>query len=125
MSDSVREVSVDLLIRASSAAVEGPRGYENVMLSVVKALAKEVSADDLVAVSYRLHALGNLRRDDADLSGFTMSLHGKDYKLIDEAAFRAAAVCPLSLPDTMAKLKFDREQFSKLVLFFADFRGNA
>lgn len=109
----VRAVSGDLMIRANAAAVKGPRGYENAMISMIQALSKEAEPDELLAISYRLQALANLA-GGADLAGLTMTLHGKTYKLINEAAFRAAAVCPLRLAGTMADVKFDHQTFLDL-----------
>lgn len=79
MIDAVRAVSPDLLIRANAAAAKGPRGYENAMISVIKALSKEASSDELLAISYRLQPLANLSRGE-DLSGFTMNLQDRDYQ---------------------------------------------
>jgi len=119
----VKAVSPDLLIRANLAAANGPRGYENAMISIIKALSEEASTDDLLAISYRLQALAHLTRG-ADVAGFTMKLHGRKYKLVNEAALKAAAACPLDLSGTMAELKFDREEFLKLALSFAEPEGN-
>ena len=77
MAKSVREIPADLLIRATSAAADGPRGFENATISIIKALSKEASADDLLAVTYRLQALAKLTQGD-DISGLTMNLHGRE-----------------------------------------------
>jgi hypothetical protein len=124
MKKIVRTVSADLLIRANTAGAEGPRGYENAMISIIKALAKEAEPDELLAISYRLQALANLA-DGEDLAGLTMTLDGKTYKLINEAALRAAAVCPLRLAGTMAKVKFEQHTFLDLALTFAEPEGTA
>jgi hypothetical protein len=124
MAEQVREVSADLLIRANSAATDGPRGFENATISIIKALSKEVNTDDLIAISYRLQALATLTRGD-ELSGLTMKLHGRDYKLINEAAFKAAATCPLDLRGTFGEVEFDREEFLRLALSFAEPDGTA
>jgi hypothetical protein len=123
MSERVREVPADLLIRASIAAANGPRGFENATISIIKALAKEVSTADLIAISYRLQALATLTRGDY-VSGLTMNLSGRDYKLINEAAFKAAAACPLVLRGTFGDAEFDREEFLRLALSFAEPDGN-
>jgi hypothetical protein len=120
---TVRTVSPDLLIRANAAAAKGPRGYENAMISMIKALSKEASSDEMLAISYRLQVLANLSPGEG-LSGLTMNLHGRDYQLINEAAFRAAAACPLSLTGTMADVAFDREKFLELALSFSEPEGN-
>jgi hypothetical protein len=117
MRKTVKTVAADLVIRANAAIADGPRGFENAMISMIKALSKEAEPDDLLAVSYRLQALANL-------AGLTMTLHGKTYKLISEAAFHAAAVCPLRLTGTMTDVKFDRQKFLDLALTFAEPEGN-
>jgi len=123
MTEPVREVPADLLIRANIAAAKGPRGFENATISIIKALSKEVSTDDLIAISYRLQALATLTRGD-DVAGLTMNLHGREYKLINEAAFKAAAACPLVLRGTFGDSEFDREEFLRLALSFAQPEGN-
>jgi hypothetical protein len=123
MRKTVKTVAADLVIRANAAIADGPRGFENAMISMIKALSKEAEPDDLLAVSYRLQALANLA-GGADLAGLTMTLHGKTYKLISEAAFHAAAVCPLRLTGTMTDVKFDRQKFLDLALTFAEPEGN-
>jgi hypothetical protein len=123
MTEPVREVSADLLIRANEAASKGPRGFENATISIIKALSKEVSVDDLIAIGYRLQALATLTRGDG-ISGLTMNLHGREHKLINEAAFKAAATCPLVLRDTSGEVEFDREEFLQLALSFAELEGN-
>src|SRR5260370_19043126 len=118
MTEPVREVSADLLIRANNAEDKRPRGFENATISIIKALSKEVSTNDLIAISYRLQALAALTRGD-DVAGLTMTLHGREYALINEAAFKAAAVCPLVLRGTFGESEFDREEFLRLSLSFA------
>ena len=114
MGEPVREVCADLLMRANSAAEDGPRGFENSTVSIIDALSREVSTGDLVAISYRLQAL----------SGLPMNLHGREYKLINEAAFKAAATCPLILRGAFGEVEFDREEFLRLALSFAEPAGN-
>jgi hypothetical protein len=102
MSKPVRKVSADLLIRANNAAA---------------------STDDLVAVTYRLQALAKLAQG-GDISGLTMNLHGREYKLINEAALKAAATCPLVLRGKFGEAEFDREKFLQLALSFTEPEGN-
>jgi hypothetical protein len=120
---SVREVPADLMIRANKAAADGPRGFENATISIIKALSKEASTDDLLAITYRLQALATLTRGD-EISGLTMNLHGREYKLINEAAFKAAATCPLDLRGIFGDVEFDREEFLRLALSFVEPEGN-
>jgi len=119
----VREVPADLLIRANRAAADGPRGFENATISIIEALSKEVSTDDLLAITYRLQAFAKLTQGD-DLTGLTMRLHGREYNLINEAAFKAAAACSLVPGDTVGEVEFDREEFLRLALSFAQAEGN-
>jgi hypothetical protein len=116
MTEPVREVPVDLLIRANIAAAKSPRGFATI--SIIKALSKEVSTADLIAISYRLQALATLTRGD-DVADLTMNL-----QLINEAAFKAAAACPLVLRGTIGDSEFDREEFLRLALMFARPEGN-
>jgi hypothetical protein len=69
-------------------------------------------------------AIATLARGD-DISGLTMNLHGREYKLINEVAFKAAASCPLVLRGTFGEAQFDREEFLRLALSFAELGGNA
>jgi hypothetical protein len=123
MAKSVREVSPDLLIRATSAAADGPRGFENATISIITALSKEASADDLLAVTYRLQALAKLTQGDEN-SGLTMKLHGREYKLINEAALKAAATCPLVLRGKFGEVEFDRDSVLRAALSFAEPEGS-
>jgi hypothetical protein len=123
MAEPIRQVSAELLIRANRVAADGPRGFENATISIVKALSKDVSSDDLLAVTYRLQALAKLTQG-ADLTGFTMRLNGREYNLINEAAFKAAAACPLVPGETFGDVEFDREEFLRLALTFAEAEGN-
>ena len=64
------------------------------MISIVKALSKKANPDDILAISYRLQALAQLFHDEGkDVAGFSMTVDGKEYKLVNEAAFKAAAAC--------------------------------
>jgi hypothetical protein len=121
---AVRSVPAHLMIRANAAASEGPRGFENAMLSIIQALAKEADTEDLLAISYRLQALAKLTRG-TDIAGLTMKLHGKEYYLINEAALKAAAACPLSLRGRLADVEFDEKEFVRLALEYTDCDGSA
>lgn len=119
----VREVSADLLIRANKAAAAGPRGFENATISIIKALSKEVSPDDLLAITYRLQALATIAQSN-DSTGLTVRPHGREYNLINEAGFEAAAACSLVSGDVFGEVEFDREEFVRLALSFAEVEGN-
>jgi hypothetical protein len=119
----IRQVPADLLIRANNAAAAGPRGFENATISIIQALSKEVSTDDLLAISYRLQALAKLTQGD-EVAGLTMKLHGREYNLINEAAFKAAAACSLVPGDTFDEVEFDRKEFLRLALSFVEPEGN-
>jgi len=56
--------------------------------------------------------------------GFTMSIDGKEYKLVNDAALKAAAACALSLPEMLADVRFDRDRFLELALSFTEVEGN-
>ena len=113
--DIVPAVSAETMMQAYKAVASGPRGFENAMLSIVKALSGSTDSKEILAISYRLQGLAQLLQG-ADLPGFSMKLHGRDYKLVSEAALHAAAICPLSLKGTMAEVQFDQEQFLAIAL---------
>jgi hypothetical protein len=71
----------------------------------------------------RLFPSFRLTRGD-DITGLRMNFNGRDYKLINEAAFRAAATCPLVLRGTLGEVEFDRDEFLQLALSFAEPEGN-
>jgi hypothetical protein len=123
LAEPVREVPADLLIRANKAAADGPRGFENATISIIKTLSKEVSTDYLLAITYRLQALAKLTQGD-DLTGFTMRLHEREYNLINDAAFKAAAACSLVPGETFGDVEFDREEFLRLAMSFAEAEGS-
>jgi hypothetical protein len=60
----VKPVSADLLIRANLAVADGPRGYKNATILIIRALSKEASSDELLAITYRLQASAQLLHHD-------------------------------------------------------------
>jgi hypothetical protein len=61
-----------------------------------------------------------LHHEGHDIVGFTMSVDGKEYKLVNDAALKAAAACPLSLLEMTADVRFDRDRFLELALSFTE-----
>ncbi len=120
--DTVQAVPPDLMVRAGRSAADGPRGFDEAMISIVKALSKDAKPDQIVAISFRLQALAQMV-SGADISGYTMNLHGREYKLINEAALHAAATCSLTLTDEMSDLAFNRDEFLALALAASEAEG--
>jgi hypothetical protein len=82
-----------------------------IAVSVVSALADQLSSQEVLAVMHRLFALANTLGADGG-KAWRVDLEGQDYTLLDEALFRAAARAPLMEAEYMSDMKFDtRELF--------------
>lgn len=97
-------------------------GSADVTVSIVTALAKDHHPEDLIAVSYRLQALARLI-DDGEGEHWTLKIEGKEYKLLNEALFRAAAKTPLREPKMVRDVKFDPKEFLRIALEEAESKG--
>jgi hypothetical protein len=125
MTRYIRAVPHELLIKANSKAVAGREKYgsADVAVSIVTALAKNHDPEDLIAVSYRLQALARLL-DDGDGEQWTLKIEGKEYKLLNEALFRAAAKTPLRERKMVRDVKFDSREFLRIALEEAESEGS-
>ncbi|OIM93819.1 hypothetical protein BLN97_14210 [Bradyrhizobium elkanii] len=116
-----------MLIEANEATVE-QRGKMNAIEAVVASLHSRYPSNQIVAATFRLQALASLMSKD-DLKGLQLRLHGKDHALINEAAFHAAAKCRLVMPPEDATsrdaLAFDKDEFIRLAMQYAEPDGSA
>ena len=92
MARYIRPVSPDLLIQANAkiAADREKYGSPDVEVSIVTGFADDHDVDELIAVSYRLRALAKVLRN-GDSNHWTLNVGNKEYKLVSEALFLAAA----------------------------------
>jgi hypothetical protein len=127
MTSQIRTVKAELLIKANQQAAADFKEYgsaANTTISVITALAGEHSHDEMEAVSYRLFALAKLVLE-GDGEHWTLHVAGEDYKLIDEALFRAAARAPLQAGRTVGETTFDAQEFLNIAMEEAKAVGSA
>jgi hypothetical protein len=89
-------VAPEPLIKANLKAVADREKYgsADTTVSIITALGDGHEPDELIAVSHRLMALARLLHDGQG-GQWTLTVEGKEYRLVNEALFRAAAKAPL------------------------------
>ena len=126
MTKYVPQVSVELLIKAN-AKVSTDRekyGSPDVSVSLISVLADECEPEELIAISHRLRALAKLVKS-GDGGSWTIRVLKKEYTLVNEALFRAAAVATLSETKMVRDLAFDPQEILDIALRDADASGSA
>lgn len=127
MARFVQPVAPELLIKANlkSLADREKYGSPDVMVSIVTALADKHTPDECIAVSYRLAALAYLVHEGHG-DQWTLRIEGKEYRLLNQALFRAAAKAPLREPKKMVHdIRFDPKEFLRIALEEAKSEGTA
>ena len=121
----VKPVDPKLLIEANDA-VSAQRGKGDATFTMIAHFDNRLEADDLLAISYRLQALASLIQK-GEGPAWVIHSKGKEYKLVNEAMFRAAAITPLSIEEDqlMANLAFDTDAFLENALAESDTTGSA
>ena len=117
MARYIRPVSPDLLIQANAkiAADREKYGSPDVEVSIVTGFADDHDVDELIAVSYRLRALAKVLRN-GDSNHWTPNVGNKEYKLVSEALFRAAAKTRLKQAKTVGEVAFDVRELLEAAL---------
>jgi hypothetical protein len=125
LANVIEPVDPNLLIEANEA-VSKKRGHGDSTVILVAHFHKRLQPETILALQYRMMALSNLVKDDTR-SPWVISNEGKDYRLINEAMFRAAAITPLSIEEDqiIGTLTFDRETFLRNALSESEIDGNA
>ena len=94
------------------------------MVSIVTGFADDHDIDELIAVSHRLRALARvLRSGDGD--HWTLNVGNKEYKLVSEVLFRAAAKTRLKEAKTVGEIAFDVRELLEAALKEAPSSGIA
>lgn len=118
------QVPPDLMIRANEAVAHAHEadkaGQMDVVFVLFRELRGEADAVTLGAIMFRLEALSQLVRRDSP-EGWTLTVAGADYTLINRAAFVAAAKAKLHERDD--RFEFDPEEFKALALDAAEAEG--
>jgi hypothetical protein len=92
-------------------------------ISLVKTLADEHRPEEIIAVSYRLGALAKFVAEGGG-GKWTITVLHQDYRLVNEALFRAAARAPLTEAKTVGDVAFDPALFMQIALEESDSEGN-
>jgi hypothetical protein len=118
-------VDPKLLIEAADA-VAARKGEGNATLTMIAHFDNRLSPDQLVAINYRLMALATLIQKGEGLA-WVVKAKAKQYRLVDQAMFRAAAITPLSIDgDEPAKnVAFDTDIFLRTALGKSKTYGSA
>jgi hypothetical protein len=125
MTQTIDPVEPALLIEANTiVSKNGGKGDSTVIL--VGHFHKRLKPEQILAIQYRMMALSNVVKDGTN-TAWVISKDGQDYKLVNEALFRAAAMTPLSIDEdqTISTLAFDRDAFLNNALSETDIDGNA
>ena len=117
MTQYVHTVDPKLLIKANSKAAADHQQHEaaDVTASVLIALGGNHTVDEMAAVTYRLMALAKVARS-SDAEQHTLNVDGKEYTLVDELLFRAAAKAPLKFPETIDDMAFEANELLTIAL---------
>jgi hypothetical protein len=127
MARYIPTVAPELIIKANLKSIEDREKYgsPDVMVSIVTALADECAPDECIAVSYRLAALAYLVHEGHG-DHWTLRVEGNEYRLLNEALFRAAARTPLREPKKMVRdVRFNPKEFLRIALEEAKSEGTA
>jgi hypothetical protein len=122
MAFTVSPVPLNVIIEANEVVADNHGSGRDPLMAIVTKLAKKHDHNDLANAVMRLRALAEIVQQ-TDKGSWVMTLRGKDYKLINEAALRAAARTPLV--EKKRKLKFDPDQFAKIALEESEAEGSA
>jgi len=122
MAFTVKPVPLNVIIEAHEVVAANHGSGRDPLMAIVASLAKKHDHLDLANAVMRLQALADIVKQ-TDRSSWVMTLRGKDYKLINEAALRAAARTPLV--EKKRQLRFDPSQFAKIALEESEAEGSA
>ena len=116
MPQYVHTVDPELLIKANSkaAADREQHAAADVTASVLIALGGNHTVDEMAAVTYRLMALAKVARRDGERH--MLNVDGKEYTLVDEMLFRAAAKAPLKVPAMIDDMAFEANELLTIAL---------
>jgi hypothetical protein len=124
MARCVPVVPPELLVKANEQIIADREihGSADIVRSTTLHFAREHHVGELLAVSHRLMALARLV-GSGRIGRWTNNV--KDWRLLDEALFRAAAKAPLQESEMLRDMQFDPEQFLQIALQEARHKGVA
>ncbi len=122
---TVSPVSVQLIHAANQAIVE-KCGRGDIAITLTVALASKYTAEEVLAVTYRLHAMQKIVLAGKSLA-WTRAVKDQPYQMVNDAMFRAAARTPLKYTSqqSIEDISFDEQEFLKNALEESDIEGKA
>jgi hypothetical protein len=126
MPEEIPAVRPELLIKANekAAADHEAHGSSNPLIVIITALDGEATSEEMLAVSYRLQALAAVLKE-GEGGPWKLNVKGKEYTLVNETLFRAAAKTPLHIAGTVGEVRFNREEFMRVALEEGESEGRA
>jgi hypothetical protein len=118
-------VDPELLIEAADA-VAARKGEGDATLTMIAHFNNRLPPEQLLAINYRLMALARLIQK-GEGSAWVVKAKGKQYRLVDQAMFRAAAITPLSVDgdEPVKNVAFDTDAFLRNALEESKTYGSA
>jgi hypothetical protein len=118
-------VNPKLLIEAADA-VAARKGEGDATLTMIAHFNNRLPPEQLLAINYRLMALARLIQK-GEGSAWVITAKGKQYRLVDQAMFRAAATTPLSIDgdEPVTNIAFDTDAFLQNALGETKTKGSA
>jgi hypothetical protein len=118
-------VDPKLLIEAADA-VAARKSEGDATLTMIAHFDNRLSLEQLIAINYRLMALARLIQK-GEGSAWVVKAKGKQYRLVDQAMFRAAAITPLSIDgdEPVTNIAFDTDVFLRNALGESKTHGSA
>jgi hypothetical protein len=118
-------VDPELLIEAADA-VAARKGEGDATLTMIAHFNNRLPPEQLLAINYRLMALARLIQK-GEGSAWVVKAKGKQYRLVDQAMFRAAAITPLSIDsdESVKNVAFDTDAFLRNALRESKTYGSA
>jgi len=124
MGNAIRVVNAEMLLRANEKIREDRLSGvpTDTIESMVSALARDFTADDIVAAAFRMCALAGFV-ESGSAGPWAHHIGDDDWVIADHALLRAAARAPLHEAHSIMEAKFAPDEFLHIVLEEADVRG--
>jgi hypothetical protein len=126
MQKRVPPVQAKLMIEVNQAVVEEreKHGSTDVTISAVRTLHGRYRSEEILAVTHRLFALAAFLKT-GDGASWLKEETGKDFVLLNDALFKAAARAPLEEGEYIKDYLFQKDTFLPIVLEESETEGAA
>jgi hypothetical protein len=109
----MQPVPVELVLAANQAIHDVHGSGADTLLTISHALLGKCSTWEIVSVHMRLDALTRAFKG-APSNEFVINAHGRDYKIMNEVLFHAAAKVPMTYIETEDEYVFDQAELMKI-----------